>query len=270
MNVTQLPLKRNIALAYALSLLIGLLVLVVSLSGLLFPGRMYKTVDLRDSFVTNDLVNLMIGLPVLLGSMWLTRGGKLAGLLVWPGSLLYVLYNEIAYLVGMPLGWASFLYLALVLLSVFVMLDLMIAIDHHTVQNLLAGLVPANPAGWVLVALGTLFFLRGLSLVIQAGLNRISLPMSEVGVLIADIILSAIWIAGGLLLLFRKPLGYASGLGLLFSGSMLFIALVIFLLLGPVLMGQPVVLADVMVVLLLGSTCFVPFYYYLRGVLLYA
>jgi len=118
-----------------------------------------------------------------------------------------------------------------------------------------------------LVVLGSLFILRALSMIVGAGMNHITFPMVEIGVLIADMLLSAIWIAGGALLLLRRPLGYASGLGLLFSGSMLFIALILFLLLGPVLTGAPFALTDVIVVLIMGMSCFIPFFLFLRGVI---
>jgi hypothetical protein len=91
--------------------------------------------------------------------------------------------------------------------------------------------------------------------------------MSEIGVLTADMILSVIWIAGGVGLLLRKPLGYASGLGLLFSGSMLFVALIAFLLLGPLLLDLPFALTDLIVVIIMGMSCFIPFLLFCRGAL---
>ena len=57
-----------------------------------------------------------------------------------------------------------------------------------------------------------------------------------------------------------------AGLGLLFQGSMLFIGLIIFLLLQPLLTTAPFVLVDVVVVFIMGLICFVPFALYVRGV----
>lgn len=266
MKNSQPILQENLKPALSLSLMIGLLMAGVSMAGLLFQGSLYPTDELQDAFVANDFVNLFIGLPIMLWSMWLARSGKLAGLLLWPGTLLYVLYNSIAYVIGMPLGWISLVYLALVLLSATIIIYLLKAIDNNSVQQQLAGVVPAKLSGWVLVGLGCLFFLRALSLIIQASKGQMALPMSGLGVLVADMILSASWIAGGVLLLLRRPLGYASGLGLLFSGSMLFIALILFLMLGPLLTDAPFAPADVIMVLSMGMICFVPFYLFMRGV----
>ena len=63
-------------------------------------------------------------------------------------------------------------------------------------------------------------------------------------------------------------MAFASVASLLFSGSMLFIALIIFLLLGPVLTGESFPITDVMVVLIMGMICFIPFFLYLRGALM--
>jgi len=47
---------------------------------------------------------------------------------------------------------------------------------------------------------------------------------------------------------------------------MLFIALITFLLLRPVLTDAPFVLTDVVVVFIMGMVCFIPFFLFLRGV----
>ena len=269
MSIPQPYPNETLKPAFTLSLIICLLTAFASLAGLLFQSSIYPTYELRSAFLANEVINLLIGLPILLGSMGLTRRGSLAGLLLWPGALLYILYNYIAYLIGMPLAWISILYLALVFLSTFAIFDLLRKMDKHFVERRLSGVVPEILSGWILIGLGSLFILRGLSMLLQAGLNQITLPMSEIGVLIADLVLSTAWITGGVLLLLRKPLGYASGLGLLFCGSMLFAALIVYLLLGPVLTGAAFSLADVFVVLIMGMVCFIPFFLYLRGVLLH-
>jgi len=238
-----------------------------SLAGLLLQNSLYPTDELRHSFLANEFVNLFIGLPVLLISLWLWRRGQLVGLLLWPGALLYILYNYIAYLIGVPFGWLSFVYLVLVVLSAYLLFYLLSVMDQTSIQEQLAGDMPVKIAGLVLVGLGALFLLRALGMIVTTSLNQMALPRSEIGVLTADVILSLIWIAGGVLLLRRRPLGYALGLGLLFSGSMLFIALIVFLLLGPVLTGMPLALIDVIVVLVMGMVCFIPFFLVLRAVL---
>jgi hypothetical protein len=252
---------------YVISTVIAVLMTLASIAGLLFPERLYPTEDLRNSFLANEVVNLLIGLPILVLSMWRARRGHLDGLLLWPGALLYILYNYVAYTIGIPYSLLTVVYLALVLLSAYAILDLSRKIDQHSLQKQLGGFRVIKISGWVLTILGSLFLLRALGTLVMSQMNQFTLPVAEMGVLVADMLLSTIWIVGGVLLIRRKPLGIAGGLALLFSASALFLALIIFLLLGPVLAGTVIPLADIIVVLAMGMTCFIPFYFYLRAVL---
>jgi hypothetical protein len=235
----------------------------VSMGGLLFPTVFYPSDELLRSFLANDAANLIIGLPILLVSLWLTRRGSLFGLLSWPGVLLYVVYNYVAYLFGMPFGWTTLASLALVALSAYAIFYLMACIDRKSVQEQLSGAVLVKTGGWFLVVFGVLFVSRAIGMLAQG-----SLPASGTGILIADMVLSTLWIACGSLLLRRNPLGYASGLGMLIAASMLFIGLILFLLLQPVLTSAPFALMDVMVVLGMGMICSIPTILFARGVIL--
>jgi hypothetical protein len=75
---------RHLSGVYTLSLNVAGWMTALSLVGLLFPMAMYPYEELRQSFVANDVVNLLIGLPALLGALWLLRCGKLPGLLGLP------------------------------------------------------------------------------------------------------------------------------------------------------------------------------------------
>ncbi len=120
----NLPLKDNITLIYISSFLIAILTMIASIAGLLYHADMYPTEDLLRSFVPNDVVNLFIGLPILLTSMWPAWLGKWIGLLCWPGALFSVFYNYTAYVFAMPLNWAFLLHLALMMLNVYALMGL--------------------------------------------------------------------------------------------------------------------------------------------------
>jgi hypothetical protein len=224
----------------------------------------YPTEDLRQSFAANDWVNLLLGLPILLISLRLAWRGKLLGLLFWPGALFFVVYNAIAYVFALPSGWPFLLYLLLLALAVYTLIGLVASIDAGAVQEHLAGKAPARLAGGVLVGLGVLFLLRGIGVIAAAD---DALPRAELAVLAADFLTIPAWIIGGALLWRRQPLGDVAGMGLLFQASMLFVALIIFLLVQPVLTGGPFAWADVVVIALLGLVCFVPFALFMRQVI---
>ena len=262
----SLPLKRDFKPAYILTIIVVVGMGALSLAGLITPNRFYPSEEFIQSYLVNDGINLILGIPILLGSMWLTRRGKLVGLLFWPGALLYVLYNYIAYIFGLPFSLITFVYLALVVLcgaNIFVLLNF---IDRKSVQQLLAGNVPVKFSGWVLVLFGVLFFIRAIGMLIEANTSQTSLAVSEIGVLIADMVLSVLMAGGGVLLLRQMAFGYASALGLLFAASTLFIGLIMVLLLGPVLIETSIVLTDVIVVFIMGLICFIPFGLFVRGV----
>jgi len=265
-NPGHLPVKGDLTFAYVLSLVGVILMAAVSLGGLLYPSTFYPTDELLQSFVPTDAVNLFVGLPILLGSMWLTRRGKLVGLLFWPGALLYVLYNYIAYVFGVSFSLFTFAYLALVLLSTYCILALLKSIDKKSVQEQLSEGVPVRTAGLVLVVFGVLFTFRAISMIAGASSNQTMLPISEIGVLIADVVISIPMTASGVSLLRRSSLGYVTGLGFLFVASMSFIGLIMFLLLQPVLTDAPFVLVDIIVVFIMGLICFIPFGLVVRGV----
>jgi hypothetical protein len=265
-STNTLPVMGRLTLLYVASLLVTMIMALASVAGLLYPDRIYPTDELRQSFVANDMVNLLIGLPILLGSMELARRGKLVGLLLWPGALMYVLYTYLAYVFGMPPSWVYLLYLALVTVSAYALIGLVASIDGPAVRQRLAGRVPERLSGGILVGFGLFFLVRVVGILGGAAANQTSVPATELPVLIADCLVSPAWIIGGVRLWQRRALGYLSGAGLLFQGSMLFVGLVVFLLLQPLLTGAPFALVDTIVVAAMGLVCFVPTALYLRGV----
>ena len=262
----NLPIRRNLTLTYVLSFIIAILMAAASVAGLMYRAAIYPTDELLRTFVSNDVVNLFIGLPILFGSMWLAWRGKLIGLLFWPGALFFVLYNYIVYVFAMPLNVAFLLHLALVTLSVYTLIGLVASIDGKAVQQRLTGAVPERLAGGVLAGLGLLFFLQVISVIVNALTRQTPITETEVALHTADFLIAPAWVIGGLLLWRRKEFGYVTGLGLLFQASMLFIGLIIFLLLQPFLTTAPFVLVDVVVIFIMGLICFIPFALFVRGV----
>jgi hypothetical protein len=272
MNVAQerpgsLPVRQKLTLAYILSFIVALIMGAVSIAGLIYRSGVYPTGELLRAFVSNDVVNLFIGLPILLGSMWVAQRGKLIGLLCWPGALFYVLYNYIVYVFAMPLNAAFLLHLALVMLSAYTIIFLVAAIDGNAVQQKLVGAIHERVSGGILAGLGLLFFLRAAGVMIGALTSHVPMAGADFALNTADFLITPAWIIGGVLLWWRKELGYVAGLGLLYQASMLFIALITVLLLQPVFSDQPFVLSDIVVVFGMGLICFIPFVLFVRGVM---
>ncbi|MFZ5819396.1 MAG: hypothetical protein ACOYYJ_05800 [Chloroflexota bacterium] len=261
MKTFQPFLTRNLSAVSTLSTVIAGLMAALSLAGLLFPLEIYPSEDLRQSFLANDVVNLVIGLPILLGMLWLFRRENLLGLLGLPGALFYVTYNAIAYAAAMPLTWPFFVHLGLAVLSAVAIFGLFSSLDGTAVQARLQGRVAERFGGGVLIGLGALFFLRAVGEFFDGAAN-----WAAFGVLVADALTTPFWILGGLALWRKQPLGYLSGAGLLFQASMLFVGLLVFFILQPFVAGVPFPLADFLVILVMGLIVFVPFGLFVYGV----
>jgi hypothetical protein len=265
-NEEKLPIKSNLRLVYILSLFIAGLLVFTSVSGILLGSTIYPTRELFNNFIANDVVNLLIGLPVILVSIILTLQGKLVGLLFWPGSLLFVIYNYMIYVLAMPLNWVVLLYMTLIALSVYTIITLGTIVDGKKIRQRLTGVVHERISGAILVAMGLLFMLQAGGAMIDSVINQIQITGIEFAVHVADFSISPILVIGGLLLWRRKEFGYASGLGLLFQASMLFIGLIAFLIIQPLLTQTAFLTVDILVVSIMGLICFIPLVLFIRGV----
>jgi hypothetical protein len=139
-----MTLARDTRAAIAASLGVVVLLTVASLAGLVLGARgLYGDVALAlgptpstagilvPGFLGHDVFNLVVGLPVLLGAVWLARRGSLVALLLWPGGLFHLLYTCAIYLVGAPLSGLFLLYAVLVALCAFGTIGLVAAIDQE-------------------------------------------------------------------------------------------------------------------------------------------
>jgi hypothetical protein len=266
LQAIKLPLKYPLTDAVNLTRIVIVLMTALSLAGLWFPSALYATAELQQSYLTNDFVNLIIGLPVLLGSIWFARRGSLLGLLLWPGALLYVFYNYLAYTFGNPLGWLTFASSTLVLISTLTIINLIGCIDAAEVKARIEDVAPRRSAGGVMIVFGIFFILRTIAVIATAVSEQTPLPISEIGLAVADVTLSILFIVGGFFLLQRRAPGFVSSLGLLFTASTLFIGLLIYFILQPFLSDVFFAWVDFLVVLFMSLICFVPFGFFVRAI----
>ena len=150
-NEPRPAITRSLTLAYLASLLVALGVGVASAAGLASDATgVYGDSSLVLVSRGADAANLVLVLPVLLGTMWLARRGSLFGLLLWPGALFYVLYAYFPYLVGAPFSGLFFVHVALVTISAFTVVGILASIDGQEVRRRLAA-APARGIGAALV-----------------------------------------------------------------------------------------------------------------------
>lgn len=258
--------KKSLFRSQWLGLIVALLMTAASFSGIVFPDLVYTDPVLRETFLVNDLVNLIIGLPLFLIGLFLLSKNRFLGCVLLPGALVYVIYNYFAYLVARPLSIFTLLNFVLVFLAGYTLIDLLTRLDHEAVKARLEGSIPRKWSGWLLLVMGIGFFGFALYNNINAFLVGDPLPLGEQVTSLSDMLVSSLWVGGGILLLRNKGLGYTAGLGLLIAVSSLFIGLILFFFLAPLIVGTPFDWVDVVTVFVMGLICFIPTGIYWRGV----
>lgn len=264
MDNLQLPLKHDLKLAYAGSLAVAIFTTVVSIVGILFWGILYPAQQAPNS-VGSDAFNLVVILPILLISMWLTRRGSLTGLLFWPGALFYIFYIYTFYVISVPFNTLFLLYIVLVVMSAYTIIGLVASIDGDAVRKRLAGVVPGRAAGGVLIGLAILFIVMDAYAVIAALLSHTPVDIQTQTPWIVDFIVECpALLIGGVLLWRRTALGYVAGAGLLLQIGALMVGVPVSLVLGALLTGSPVDVSSAML-LVIGLIPLALLLSYVRG-----
>ncbi|MFQ5864756.1 MAG: hypothetical protein ACE5IW_05950 [bacterium] len=261
-----LPITRSLTLAYVTSIIVAMIMTLASAVGILYRSVIYPTEELSVGFVSTDVLNLVVGLPILLGSMWLTRRGKLTGLICWPGALFYVLYIYISYL-AIPVNVLLIPYIFLITLSAYSIIGIIVSINSDAVRQRLSGVIPAKTTGYILISFAILVVVYQTVRIITVLINQTPPDNLELVQWIDDLVVgSPALLVGGYLLLRRKALGYVAGAGLLLMCSVLFIGVIPAMVFQALSSNTPIDVIGILIVLISGMVCFVPFLLFVRGV----
>jgi hypothetical protein len=259
-----LPVKGGLTLSYIASILIALLMAAASVVSLPAQNDIYPASQ-RAGNVGTDVLNLIVGLPMLLGSTWLAKRGSLIGLLCWPGALLYVLYIYTFYLIGVPLNALFLVYLTLVVLSTYTLIGIVANIAGEVVRQRFSVHVPARILGGILVVVALMFVGRTIFGVLDALISRSAVDSMVFASWISDgAVQCPAMIACGVLLWRHELLGYVGCAGLLLELGILFASLPVSLVVGALLTGLPVDASSV-VLLPFGAIFFGLLAIFVRG-----
>lgn len=172
----------------------------------------WDTVSSAAQMQANDLVTLVLGLPLLAVSFWLTLRGSLRGRLLLAGTLGFILYTYVTMCFGAAYNALFLVYVALFSLSLFAFVLVMMTFDLPTLP---AHFSEKLPRRWIA---GLLFFAAAfLSL---AWLGRVAatfapgaIPALEnttsMFIQVMDLgLVVPVCLLSGILLLRRQPWGY--------------------------------------------------------------
>ncbi|MGH2351819.1 MAG: hypothetical protein ACRDJN_09425 [Chloroflexota bacterium] len=205
------PVARGLTVPTVLSLLAAGLLVVTSVAGLWYGQRGLYTPDpaTLPAFLGQDAVTLVAGLPLLLGSMWAARRGSVRGLLLWVGTLFYVAYSYAYYPLNPEFNALYLAYIAIVSLSGYGLLSLLLGTDAEAVRARFSERTPVRLIGGFMAVMGALFALKWVATItahLMAGTTptHIDLTVWPMDLVIA--LPATFW--GGVWLWRRQPLGY--------------------------------------------------------------
>jgi hypothetical protein len=220
-----------------------------SLVNVLFSKELYVSAETWATFYPNDLINLVFGsAALLLGSVKKLRAGRFF-LPCRSAMLLFILYNAIATVYANTNG----MDVVLLLLTIAALLTL---VEAGTYQELLeqgTASVRSPYHAFILIFLSGVFLLRAAMQLV----SKTTTP-AEQGVALADILLCSLWLANGIGFLRNPQRCFLATLICYIHGSLLFLSLLVFLILEPLLLDTTFRIVDFAVIAGMSLAFFIP------------
>jgi len=211
-RVTHPPWRLDVWAGWGLALLI----VVISLGGILSPAIYSReTPGWAAQAVGQDWVDLLFAAPFIAVAAAYARAGSRAGRLLLAGGCLYSLYELLIYAFAVRFNALFLVYCAALGLSVLAFGAAMTAFQGEDVRGWFTDRLPRKTAGAWLIGIGVLFSLLWLAEIVPAlahgglpaSVAEAGVPTNPVHVIDLSVVLPA-HVAGGALLLGRRPLGY--------------------------------------------------------------
>ncbi len=140
----------------------------------------WDTVSSAAQMQANDLVTLILGLPLLAVSFWLTLRGSLRGRLLLTGTLGFILYTYISMCFGAAYNQLFLVYVALFSLSLYAFILSMMSFDLATLPAHFSGKLPRRGIAGMLIFTAAFLLLAWLGR-IAATFNPGAIPALENG-----------------------------------------------------------------------------------------
>jgi hypothetical protein len=143
--------------AYLLTVVTIVLLVVVSAGGALASSRLYRDNPLiTATFRGQDWVTLLVAVPLLTVGLILERRGSLRGRLLWLGMLYYAMYSYLFYAVGAAFNGFFLLYVAIFGLAGYASLIAVLRIDFEPLTATLGSRTARGMAiGYLLLLVAT-------------------------------------------------------------------------------------------------------------------
>ncbi|NYB51095.1 MAG: hypothetical protein HVN35_00820 [Methanobacteriaceae archaeon] len=205
----------NLKIMYINPVIIAILAVIATLSGL-FWENLYNndTVSITAQMMGQDLITLLLCVPILLVSLFLIFRDSVRGQLLWMGTIFYFLYTYMSMSFAASYNHLFLVYVALFSLSLYTFVYGLITLDVETVKNSFRPGMTTKIAGVFTIFMASMLAFMWLSMIIQSILTGIA-PASlesyttmviqalDLGVLVPAALISSV------LILKDRPRGYA-------------------------------------------------------------
>jgi hypothetical protein len=107
------------------------------------------------AFLGQDALSLIVGLPLLLGSITLARRGSLSGLLLWMGALFYNAYSYAFYPLSPEFNALYLAYIAIVSASLYGLVYLLMSVNAEAIKSRFSARTPVRLVGGFMMAMAS-------------------------------------------------------------------------------------------------------------------
>ncbi len=138
---------------YFNSIIMAVLAVIANLSGLLWKELYQKdTVSITAQMMGQDMVTLLIVVPLLLLSLYLIYRDSLKGRLIWMGTIFYFLYTYASMSFAASFNQLFLVYVAIFSLSLYTFLGELISLDVQQVkENFAPGKISKITASFLII-----------------------------------------------------------------------------------------------------------------------
>jgi hypothetical protein len=152
-------------MAYRLSAALAVVAAAAAGTTVAFPGVLTGPAVMNGSAVGTALVVLLVAVPMLLAGMRLATRGSVPGLFGWLAAVEYLAYNAVLFVFATPLNELFLLYVAMLTLSGWALVSLLLRVDLAELGSRVTPRLPARGVAvyaWVAVGLTASAWLRAL------------------------------------------------------------------------------------------------------------
>jgi len=232
---------------------IAILLAIAAGSGVFIGGLYRDSPHLVTQARGQDALTLVVALPVLVISAFLTGRGSQRARLIWLGGLIYTVYTYVGYAFAVRFNPLFLVYVALLGCSTYALIGGLVTTDWAGISAGFAERTPVKAVSIYLGVIAVLFYLLWLSEAVPASLTG-NLPQSliDAGTPTNFVqVLDMAWLLPATVItavsLWRKrSLGYVLG-GALLAHFVLLTSAILSMVVFMVRAGQPVVIPQVVI-----------------------